>query len=168
MKQPSPQSQIPGEDRRLKVIKRISRLLDEQFSIGRFRFGIDPLLNLIPVAGDVGGYLMSIGLIITMAQYGASGKVVAKMMLNATLDALIGAVPLLGWVFDFIYKANARNVKLLTAHYTEGKHKGSAGPVIFTVLIVAGVILVLVLFIAFKFLQWIIQWGDKAIGIRIG
>ncbi|ANH80566.1 hypothetical protein A8C56_05805 [Niabella ginsenosidivorans] len=167
MEQSSTGSTPAIQDKRLKLIRRISRLLDEQFSVGGFKFGIDPLLNLIPVAGDVGGYLMSIGLIITMAQYGASGKVVAKMVLNATLDALVGAIPVLGWIFDFAYKANTRNVKLLTAHYTEGRHKGGAGPVIFTVLIVTGVILILVLFIAFKFLQWMMQWGDKAIGIKI-
>ncbi|MGJ7029758.1 DUF4112 domain-containing protein [Niabella hirudinis] len=152
MKKPT----VPIDDPRLKTVRTITRLMDEQFSVGGFRFGLDPLLNFIPVLGDVSGYLMSIGLIITMAQHGASGRLVAKMVVNATLDALIGAIPVLGWIFDFVYKANTRNVQLLTEHYTEGKHEGSAKGVIFKVLMVAAGILVLLIVLAVKLLQWII------------
>ncbi|WP_300603541.1 DUF4112 domain-containing protein [Niabella sp.] len=157
----------PGEiavatDPRLKTVRTISKLMDEQFTVGGFKFGLDPILNFIPVLGDVSGYLMSIGLIITMAQYGASGKLVAKMVVNATFDAIVGAIPVLGWVFDFVYKANTRNLKLLTEHYTEGKHKGSAGSVILTVLLVAGAVLVLLVILAVKFLQWILEWDQKS------
>ncbi|MFX7140374.1 DUF4112 domain-containing protein, partial [Acinetobacter baumannii] len=74
--------------------------MDEQFSIGGFKFGLDPLLNLIPVAGDVSSYIISVALIITMAQHGASGRVAIKMLGNATLDALVGTIPVLGWIFD--------------------------------------------------------------------
>lgn len=158
---------VQSSDPRLKNIRRISKLLDDQFAIGKFRFGLDPILNFIPILGDISGYLMSIGLILTMVQHGASGKVAGKMVFNASLDALIGAIPVLGWVFDFTYKANTRNVKLLTEHYTEGKHQGSAKGTIITILIAAGVILVIVLFVAFKLLQWIMNWGDNAIGIKI-
>ncbi|SDC97912.1 DUF4112 domain-containing protein [Niabella drilacis] len=160
-------SRLPHfNDPRLKTVRVISKLMDEQFSIGRFKFGLDPVLNFIPVLGDVSGYLMSIGLIITMAQHGASGKLVAKMVLNATLDAFAGAIPVLGWVFDFVYKANTRNLKLLTEHYTEGKHKGSARSVIFAVLLVAAGILVLLVILAIKFLQWIIEWDEKSNGLK--
>ncbi|MCD2422189.1 DUF4112 domain-containing protein [Niabella pedocola] len=154
-------------DPRLKTVRTISRLMDEQFSVGGFKFGLDPLLNFIPVLGDVSGYLLSVGLIITMAQHGASGRLVAKMVVNATLDAFIGAIPILGWIFDFIYKANTRNLKLLTEHYTEGKHKGGAGSVILMVLLVTGAILVLLVILAVKFLQWILEWDQKTSGLKI-
>ena len=154
-------------DPRLKTVRAISKLMDEQFSVGGFKFGLDPILNFIPVLGDVSGYLMSIGLIITMARHGASGKLVAKMVVNATLDAFIGAIPVLGWVFDFVYKANTRNVQLLTAHYTEGKHQGSARSVILTVLLVTGIILVLLVILAVKVLQWIIEWDEKSTGLKL-
>ncbi|WP_018629348.1 DUF4112 domain-containing protein [Niabella aurantiaca] len=153
-------------DPRLKTIRTISKLMDEQFSIGGFKFGLDPILNLIPVVGDLSAYLMSVGLIITMARYGASGRLVARMVVNATLDALAGTVPVLGWIFDFAYKANTRNVKLLTEHYTEDKHRGSARPVIFAVLIVAGVVLVLLVILAVKLLQWILAWDEKSGGVK--
>ncbi|MBO9619386.1 MAG: DUF4112 domain-containing protein [Niabella sp.] len=163
-------SQQPGAqnpDTRLKTVLRIAKLMDEQFAVGGFRFGLDPLLNLIPIVGDISGYFISIGLILTMMQYGASGKLVTKMIINASLDALVGAVPVLGWFFDFAYKANMKNVKLLTEHYTEGKHKGSAKSVILPVLLVTGIILVLLIFISVKFLLWFIAWGDKAIGVKM-
>lgn len=146
------------DDPRLKTVKRITRLMDEEFSIGGFKFGLDPILNLIPFAGDISGYVVSIALIITMLQHGVSGKLAIKMLGNATLDALVGTIPFLGWIFDFAYKANTRNVKLLTEHYTQGKHKGSATPVVISVLISALIVFVLIIFLSIKLVQWLIDY----------
>ncbi|MGN7785321.1 DUF4112 domain-containing protein [Niabella sp. 22666] len=142
-------------DPRLKMVQRVTRLMDEQFSIGGFKFGLDPVLNLIPVAGDVSSYIISIALIITMAQHGASGRVAMKMLGNATLDALVGTIPVLGWIFDFSYKANTRNLKLLTEHYTEGKHRGSAKPVIISILVIMLLVLTLLVYLVIKLFQWL-------------
>lgn len=150
------------DDARLKMIKRVTKLMDEQFNIGGFKFGLDPILNFIPCAGDIGGYTVSVALIFTMLQHGVSGKLAMKMLWNATLDAVIGAIPLVGWIFDFTYKANTRNVKLLSEHYTQGKHGGSATPVIIGFLLSVLIILGLVAFISFKLLQWLIAYLDKA------
>ena len=152
------------DDPRLKTIKRISKLMDEQFSIGGFKFGLDPILNLIPIAGDISGYAVSVALIITMLQHGVSGKLAIKMLGNATLDALVGVVPFLGWIFDFTFKANTRNVKLLTEHYTQGKHHGSATPVVISILITMLIVLALVIFLSYKALEWIIT-SSNAMGI---
>ncbi|MGE9312476.1 DUF4112 domain-containing protein [Niabella sp. CJ426] len=142
-------------DPRLKMVQKVTRLMDEQFSIGGFKFGLDPVLNLIPVAGDVSSYIISIALIITMAQHGASGRVAMKMLGNATLDALVGTIPVLGWIFDFSYKANTRNLKLLTEHYTEGKHRGSAKPVIISILVIMLLVLTLLVYLVVKLFQWL-------------
>jgi phosphoglycerol transferase MdoB-like AlkP superfamily enzyme len=142
-------------DPRLKMVQRVTRLMDEQFSIGGFKFGLDPVLNLIPVAGDVSSYIISVALIITMAQHGASGRVAMKMLGNATLDALVGTIPVLGWIFDFSYKANTRNLKLLTEHYTEGKHRGSAKPVIISILVIMLLVLTLLVYLVIKLFQWL-------------
>ncbi|WP_114789396.1 DUF4112 domain-containing protein [Niabella yanshanensis] len=144
-----------NNDPRLKMVQRVTRLMDEQFSVGGFKFGLDPILNLIPVAGDVSSYIISITLIITMAQHGASGRVAMKMLANATLDALVGSIPVLGWIFDFSYKANTRNLKLLTEHYTEGKHRGSAKPVIISILIIMLLVLTLLVYLVIKLFQWL-------------
>src|SRR5690606_13573159 len=87
-----------SSDPRLQMVQKVTRLMDEQFSVGGFRFGIDPILNFIPIAGDFGGYIISVALIVTMIKHGASGRVAMKMLGNATLDALIGVIPVLGWI----------------------------------------------------------------------
>ncbi len=146
------------DDPRLKMVKRVTRLMDEQFTIGKFKFGLDPILNFIPVAGDLGGFTVSIALILTMIQYGVSGKVAAKMLGNATFDALIGAIPVLGWIFDFTYKANTKNVKLLTEHYTQGKHQGSAIPVLISFIITAFIIMIALIIVSVIAFSWIISF----------
>lgn len=146
------------DDPRLKMIKRITKLMDEQFSIGGFKFGLDPILNLVPLAGDIGGYTVSIALIFTMLQHGVSGKVAMKMLGNATLDALIGVIPVVGWIFDFTYKANTKNVKLLTEYYTQGRHRGSAWPVVVSVLLTALVILVIIIVLSVMLIRWLIGY----------
>jgi len=145
---------------KLKWVERLSYLLDERFRIPgtNFRFGLDPILNLIPVAGDLSGFLLSAALILTMARNGASGRIVALMTINAILDAILGAIPILGQVFDFFYKANSKNIRLLKEHYEEGKHQGSGKNVWVTAIIVLFVLLILLVFIIWKLLEWIISW----------
>lgn len=93
-----------------------------------FRFGLDPIIGLIPYFGDIVGFGVS-GLIMTSAvKRGASGKLIMLMLGNVVVDALVGIVPFFGDIFDFGYKANIRNVALLKAHYHENRHQGSAWP----------------------------------------
>ncbi|MBK0384381.1 DUF4112 domain-containing protein [Pedobacter sp. SD-b] len=123
-------------DDRLKTIETVAKLLDSQFKIGNFRFGLDPILNLIPFVGDGATALVSLLLVYTMNKHGASNKLIIKMVGNVAIDFAIGAIPLLGWVFDFCFKANDKNVKLLKEHYLEGKHTGSAkGIIIFSLIV---------------------------------
>ena len=114
-------------DKRLRWVEHVARLMDSQFRLPgtRFRFGLDPLLGLLPVVGDLSSFAVSAALILTMMRYGASGAVVVRMVFNALFDAIVGAIPLIGNVFDFAYKANDRNVALLRRHYAEGKYQGS-------------------------------------------
>ena len=117
----------------LKRIDQLANFLDNTFKIpGTDKsFGIDPLLGFIPIAGDLVSYAMSMLLIYYSAKYGASGKVVTKMMGNVLVDFAVGKIPVLGIIFDFAYKANDRNVKLLKEHYNEDKHQGSAWKYLF-------------------------------------
>lgn len=152
-----PEVKLTGK---LKWVEQISYLLDERFRFPgtNFRFGFDPILNLIPFAGDLSGFVLSAALILTMAKNGASGKIVALMSINAILDATIGAIPILGQIFDFFYKANSKNIKLLKEHYEEGKHQGSGKNVWITAIIVLFVLFAIFIFIIWKLLEWIISW----------
>ena len=107
-----------------KDVRNLARLLDTQFSIGNFRFGLDPLLGLIPGIGDFISLLLSGGLLAMAARHGASRKLLILMSVNVFFDAVIGSIPVLGGIFDFFYKANTRNVRLLEKHYHKRKIPG--------------------------------------------
>lgn len=123
----------------LQSFERISHLLDSKFQIPgtKIRFGLDPILSLMPVLGDLITLIISSMLIYTMHNHGASRKVVVKMMLNAGLDTAIGAIPLVGTVFDVFYRSNERNIKLLKEHYYEGKHQGSGTGLLLVIFVIA-------------------------------
>ena len=135
-------------------IERISVLMDSKFQIGGFRFGLDPLLNLIPFAGQTISFGTSFMLVIIMMRNGAGSKVAVKMLLNVLTDAVLGAIPFFGQVFDFFNKANKKNVKLLKEHYFEGKHQGSAKGILFGILVALIVICIVFLFLLWKITTW--------------
>jgi hypothetical protein len=149
-------------DERLRWVAGVARLLDSQFRLPgtQFRFGLDPLLGLLPVVGDLSTTVVSVALLLTMMRHGASGAVVVRMGLNILLDSIIGAIPLVGNVFDFAYKSNERNVALLRRHYAEGRHTGSgkglAGLLLLAFLGVAG----LVAWGSVSLLHWLWQYFE--------
>ena len=141
----------PFKNSNLKWVDRTSRLMDSKFKIPgtNIRFGLDPIFSLFPVAGDLATYGVSAVLIATMYRHGASQKLVIKMIINSTIDLLLGSIPLIGTIFDVFYKANNRNVRLLREHYEEGKHRGSGrGLIAITVLIVGSLV------VGFVWLCW--------------
>lgn len=144
---------------RLKWVNQMARLLDNQFVLPgtNFRFGLDPLLGLLPVAGDLASFAMSATIILTIARHGASGKLVALMLVNVALDALIGSIPILGNIFDFAYKANERNVRLLRRHYEEGKYQGSGKNILIAAVAGVFVIFLLLLWGMWELLEWLYQ-----------
>ncbi len=143
---------------RLKWVERIAYLLDEKFRLPgtKFRFGIDPIINLIPVAGDLSGFIVASVLVWVMARHGVSRKVLILMALNIFMDAFFGAIPLVGQVFDFYYKANSRNIKLLKEHYREGKHQGNGTGVLVIVFVLLLAFFVAFAFFLYRFGKWIL------------
>lgn len=109
----------------IKMIDGLSKLLDNRFRIPgtSIRFGLDPIIGLVPGIGDIVSYAMGSALILSMARHGATVGLVLKMLWNLTLDALIGLFPILGDVFDVWYKANRRNY-LLYHRFLEKNKKG--------------------------------------------
>ena len=95
--------------------RRVAWLLDDVIRIPgtNLRFGIDPLLGLLPGGGDLAGGVLSGYIILAAARAGAPSAVLVRMGLNVVLDAVVGTVPLLGDLFDAGYKANRRNAALL-------------------------------------------------------
>ncbi|SNR57957.1 MULTISPECIES: DUF4112 domain-containing protein [Hymenobacter] len=125
------------QDSRLRWVERVSHLLDSQFRVPgtTWRFGLDPIMGLLPVVGGIPSLAVSGILILTMLRHGASGNLVVRMALNVLLDTIIGAIPIVGNIFDFAYKANDRNVRLLREHYATGRHQGSGKGLIALILV---------------------------------
>lgn len=102
----------------LRRIQRLSYLLDNSILLPGlgYRIGWDAVLGLVPGAGDAAGTLLSGYIILEAARLGASRATLLRMVLNVATEAVIGAVPLLGDLFDAAWKANARNMRLLNEH----------------------------------------------------
>lgn len=96
--------------------ERLVRLLDDGLTVPgtKFRVGLDGIAGLIvPGAGDALGAAGALSIFWLALQRGAPRVVLLRMAINVAIDALVGAVPLLGDLFDFVWKANRRNLRLL-------------------------------------------------------
>ena len=100
-------------------LERIAWLMDRAFHIPgtRIRVGLDALLGLLPIGGDVLTGLVQAGLVlVALRHYKVPKTVAARMAANVLLDVAVGAIPLLGDLFDIGFKANTRNIRLLDAY----------------------------------------------------
>lgn len=95
------------------MARSLTKLLDGQFSVLGFKFGIDPLIGLIPGIGDVLSLLLSLYVVWIGFQMKIPIESLRTMIGNVVIDFILGSVPAVGDVADFIYKANSRNMKIL-------------------------------------------------------
>ena len=102
----------------LTQVQVVADLLDRAIRIPGtdMRIGLDPILGLIPGAGDLIGAGLSGYLIILAARAGAPKTVLTRMVANVAFDSLLGSVPVVGDLFDFAWKSNTKNVDLLREH----------------------------------------------------
>jgi hypothetical protein len=101
----------------LQRVRRLSYLLDNSIPIpGIGRIGLDPLLGLLPGAGDTVSGVLSAYIIWEAARLGLPRNILIKMVKNIVLETILGSVPVLGDLFDATWKSNARNIVLLEDH----------------------------------------------------
>lgn len=95
--------------------KKLATLLDNAFEIPwiKYRIGWDPLLSLLPVAGDTLGMLLALYPLYVAVQWNLPAPVLSRMILNIGIDTLAGMIPVVGDIVDAGFKANLRNVALL-------------------------------------------------------
>ena len=107
--------------RRLTALATFAEWLDAGFRVPgtNIRFGLDPLLGLIPGAGDAAGAVLAGWIFVEAIRLGASRATLVRIAGNLAVDAVLGAVPIIGDLFDFAWKANLRNVRLLERHLME-------------------------------------------------
>jgi hypothetical protein len=129
----------------IELLRRVARLLDSAIEIPgtSFRIGLDPILGLVPGIGDLISPLFTVILLWRAREMGIPRVVQLRMIVNVAIDTLAGAVPVLGDVFDFAWKANNRNLALLEKH-AGAPRRASAGDWLFA----AAVLLLLAAIVA--------------------
>ena len=113
---------VAPQDPALVALRKWATLLDSAFRVPGtgMRFGLDPLVGLIPGVGDIVTGLFSVLMLLHAVRLRVPKAVLARMTVNVGLDLLAGVVPIIGDLFDAGYKANLRNLALLERHATPG------------------------------------------------
>jgi hypothetical protein len=109
-------------DPALPALRKWAVLLDSAFQVPgtKLRFGLDPIVGLLPGAGDLVTGFFAVMILLHAVRLRIPKVVMARMVINSGLDLLAGAVPILGDLFDAGYKANLRNLTLLERHAHPG------------------------------------------------
>jgi hypothetical protein len=138
-------------------IGRVTRLLDELVNVPGtpIRVGLDPLIGLIPVVGDAVAAGVGAWVIAEAARFGVPRVVLGRMILNLLVDLGIGAIPLIGDVYDAFFRSNSRNLDLFRRHALDPDASSRGERAFF-----AGLVLMLVgiLWFAFVALGALIDW----------
>jgi len=103
-----------------RLAKKLTRLLDSQFSIYGFRFGLDPVIGLFPGIGNWLTTLTSFNLFWLAYRLHVPSQIYLHMILTIIIDALITSIPIAGNIIDFFYKSNVKNLMLLS-RYVDGE-----------------------------------------------
>ena len=102
-------------EQRLARLDALAKLLDVAFIVPgtKFRYGIDGLIGLIPVVGDIITTAISLWVVREARALGAPWHITARMLANVAVDGVVGLVPVAGDAFDVMFRANVRNVRML-------------------------------------------------------
>jgi hypothetical protein len=115
-------AQIPGMSRDPQAVRKrleaLEMLLERSFHIPgtRIPFGLDSIVGLVPVLGDIVTAAMGAYMIWEARNLGMSKWQLTRMAANLGIDTAIGAIPLLGDVFDFMWRSNSKNLRIIKRH----------------------------------------------------
>jgi hypothetical protein len=145
---------MPPDPRGLDALRRWARIFDTAFRIPgtRITFGIDPILGLIPGLGDLASPIFSLFFIWHGVRLAVPKVVLARMALNVIIDAGVGAIPVVGDLFDVGWKANVWNLALLERHATPGR-RPTSGDWLFVIL--CGMVVLFVALVPILLLAWL-------------
>lgn len=145
---------------KLKKLENLARLLDSSFRIPgtSFQMGLDSLIGLIPGIGDTTGGILSTYIIWQAARMGVPRVVLMRMGVNAVFDAILGAIPVVGDIFDITFKANQKNVQLLSNYYQSPRAAVERDTVSIALIAIAIMVVIgLVIWLTVKLLAWLIH-----------
>jgi len=110
-----PDEKLPAD---LVALRKFSILMDEAVGIPgtSFRFGLDPLLGLIPGFGDVISAILSAWIVVGALRHRVPMAKILRMVFNILADLIIGEIPFIGDLFDFAFEENVMNMRILMQH----------------------------------------------------
>ena len=128
-----------------KSLDNLAFYLDDLFRIPGigWRFGLDAIIGLIPSVGDTLTSLASFYILLAGVRYGVPKITLLRMALNIGIDYLLGSIPVVGDAFDFFWKSNDMNMRLIRERAT-GKDKGTTGDYIFIFVLIGLLVLLLI------------------------
>ncbi len=142
------------------IVRLIAHVMDNLFKVpgSNWRFGLDPLLGLLPYYGDTIANLVSAAVLSQAGRFGVPRIVIARMAMNVLINAIVGSVPVFGDAFSFWFKSNARNYELLQRHAGKRRYpsKGDWVFVITLTVVLVAVILGILLLATFILAKLII------------
>ena len=102
-------------EERMGRLRLLSQRLDDSITIPgtKYKIGVDPIIGLIPGGGDVFGAILSIYIMYSGIRIGVPRATVNQMFKNILLEFIVGSIPVVGDLFDIVWKSNQRNVKLI-------------------------------------------------------
>jgi len=152
---------LPPEEKRKRqalepLFKWLAFIMDEFVRVPgtKFRFGLDPLLGLIPGIGDTSSALVSALALIQAVRVGIPKILLARMSLNILINEVVGIIPVVGDAFSFWFKSNARNYQIIKDHsIAPGISQRSDWIFVIAVLVLLVGVVCLGLVISFLFLR---------------
>ncbi len=100
------------------AVEKLVDLMEERFRVPgtEFRFGLDALIGIVPGIGDFLGMLIGLAVLVEALRLRVPWVVLGRMALNLWIDGVVGSIPVVGDLWDFWFKANRRNLRLLERH----------------------------------------------------
>lgn len=118
-------------------VERLEWLMDRAVPVGPWSFGLDPLLDPIPGIGDALSTLVSLAMVVRAIQIGLPRSAVARMMVNIAIDTIVGAIPVAGNIFDFVWKSNTKNLAIYRSALAEQRRAAADWTFVLVVLAAA-------------------------------
>jgi len=162
----------PGRDVRalvgLERLRKLTLLMDQAFGVPgtKWRFGLDALFGLVPGLGDIAGGVIAVYALHVARQLRAPGAIQLHMLMNIAIDATVGTIPLIGDLFDFVFKAQTRNLALLddwlqTPHEVTKRSKRGLLLVPLAIIVVFATLTILGIWLLFILIHGLLNWGHS-------
>jgi len=152
----------------LRRLRRLSHLLDNAIPIPGtpYRFGLDPILGLLPGGGDFLSTIFSAYIVFQAAQIGLPRATLQQMVLNVLVDTVSGSVPFIGDLVDVTWKANVKNIRLLEDQLDVPQAEQQKTDWWFLILLLGGLFLIMIIAVTISvtILGWLLSLLTGGVG----